>query len=38
MSTPVVLDPLLRPSLVIYWVTQTYGTSARYYHEAAHNP
>ena len=23
---------------MIYWVTQSYGTSARYYYEAAHNP
>jgi hypothetical protein len=24
--------------VMIYWVTQSYGTSARYYYEAAHNP
>jgi hypothetical protein len=23
---------------MIYWVTQSYGTSARYYYEAAHDP
>jgi hypothetical protein len=25
-------------TVMIYWVTQSYGTSARYYYEAAHNP
>ena len=25
-------------TMTIYWATQTYGTSARYYYEAAHNP
>jgi pimeloyl-ACP methyl ester carboxylesterase len=29
-------DDLL-DTVMIYWVTQTYGTSARYYYEAAHN-
>jgi pimeloyl-ACP methyl ester carboxylesterase len=30
-------DDLLT-TVMIYWVTQSYGTSARYYYEAAHNP
>jgi pimeloyl-ACP methyl ester carboxylesterase len=30
-------DDLLT-TIMIYWVTQSYGTSARYYYEAAHNP
>lgn len=30
-------DDLLT-TLMIYWVTQSYGTSARYYYEAAHDP
>jgi pimeloyl-ACP methyl ester carboxylesterase len=30
-------DDLLT-TIMIYWVTQTYGTSARYYYEAAHDP
>jgi pimeloyl-ACP methyl ester carboxylesterase len=25
-------------TLTIYWVTESYGTSARYYYEATHNP
>ncbi len=25
-------------TMTLYWATQTYGTSARYYYEAAHNP
>jgi pimeloyl-ACP methyl ester carboxylesterase len=25
-------------TVMLYWVTQTFGTSARYYYEAAHNP
>ncbi|MBI3249638.1 MAG: alpha/beta fold hydrolase [Deltaproteobacteria bacterium] len=25
-------------TMTIYWVTQSYGTSARYYYEATHNP
>jgi hypothetical protein len=28
----------LLTTVMIYWVTQSYGTSARYYHEAAHHP
>ena len=30
-------DDLLT-TVMIYWVTQSYGTSARYYYEAAHDP
>ena len=30
-------DDLLT-TIMIYWVTQSYGTSARYYYEAAHHP
>lgn len=30
-------DDLLT-TIMIYWVTQSYGTSARYYYEAAHDP
>jgi pimeloyl-ACP methyl ester carboxylesterase len=30
-------DDLLN-TVMIYWVTQSYGTSARYYYEAVHNP
>ena len=30
-------DDLLT-TVMIYWVTQTFGTSARYYYEAAHHP
>jgi len=30
-------DELLT-TMTLYWVTQSYGTSARYYYEAAHNP
>jgi pimeloyl-ACP methyl ester carboxylesterase len=30
-------DDLLT-TIMIYWVTQSYGTSARYYYEAAHSP
>jgi pimeloyl-ACP methyl ester carboxylesterase len=25
-------------TLTLYWITESYGTSARYYYEAAHNP
>ena len=28
----------LRTVVMIYWVTQSHGTSARYYYEAAHDP
>ena len=30
-------DDLLT-TIMIYWVTQSYGSSARYYYEAAHDP
>jgi pimeloyl-ACP methyl ester carboxylesterase len=30
-------DDLLN-TVMLYWVTQSYGTSARYYYEAVHNP
>jgi len=30
-------DDLLT-TIMIYWVTQSFGTSARYYYEAAHRP
>jgi pimeloyl-ACP methyl ester carboxylesterase len=30
-------DDLLT-TVMIYWLTQSYGTSARFYYEAAHNP
>ena len=30
-------DDLLT-TIMIYWITQSYGTSARYYYEAAHHP
>ena len=30
-------DELLT-TMTLYWATQSYGTSARYYYEAIHNP